>query len=245
MTDTGTNAIKELEDRIEALEHEKKALQKVISHDIRSPFNKVHALIQLMKMDEDTLTKDQKEYLESMHITIMSGLELIRNLHDARLIDEGRIDISKEQADLFMITSKAISNFEDLAELKNIKIEFVNQCKKAEVLTDAHYLQRAIENVISNAIKYSYDNKPIVVTLSKEDNIYSIKVDDFGQGVRLEEVKLLFRKFQRLAAKATKGESSAGLGLYLADHFVRNLGGEIFHKNEKKGMTSFVIQLPA
>lgn len=245
MAKQGTSGHNALQEKIEELEREKAALLKIISHDIRSPFNKVHALIQLMKMDEDTLSKDQQEYLKSMHITIMSGLELVRNLHDSRLIDEKRVDISKEKTDLFMIVGKAVSNFEDLAELKNIKIKLVNNCRKAELLTDAYYLQRAIENLISNAIKYSYEDKPIIVTLDAEDNIYSVKVDDFGQGIRPDEVKLLFTKFLKLSGKTTKGESSTGLGLYLSDYFIRQLGGEIFYRNEQKGMTSFVIQLPA
>lgn len=245
MANTGAIDTKKLEEKIEELQREKAALQKIISHDIRSPFNKVHALIQLMKMDEDTLSENQKEYLENMHITIMSGLELIRNLHDVRLVDEDRVEISKEKADLFMIVGKAISNFEELAALKNIKIKLVNNCRKAELQTDAYYLQRAIENLISNAIKFSFEDKPIIVTLDAEDKIYSIKVDDFGQGIRPEEVKLLFSRFLKLSSKTTKGESSTGLGLYLADYFIKRLGGEIFYRNEKKGMTTFVIQLPA
>jgi len=232
-----------LEGQVEELLRERKGLLKIISHDIRSPFNKIHALIQLMKMSEDQLNEDQIEYLNNMHVTVMSGLELVRNMHDIKMIDEG-LEISKEETDLNAIVKKAVQNFAELAELKKLKIYFDSSCKDAKLLVDSYYLQRAIENVISNAIKYSFEDKPINLNLEKDDNIYSLSITDFGQGIKPEEVDLLFKKYSKLSSRATKGEGSSGLGLYLAKYFLEQMNGEIFYHNQDKGMTTFVIQFP-
>lgn len=245
MVENQSKEVAELKEKLEEYENEKKGLLKIISHDIRSPFNKIHALIQLMKMDEDNLSGDQLEYLSSMHQTVMNGLELIRNLHDIRMIDEENVSISKEQVDLVTVIRKSISNFEELAAMKKIKLFFKTSLKNAPIKTDDHYLQRAIENLISNAIKFSFGGKPVNMSLDLEDKIYTFQITDYGQGIKAEEVNLLFKRFSKLSSQPTKGENSAGLGLYLAKNFVNKLDGEIFYHNEDKGMTSFVIQLPS
>ncbi len=234
-----------LENQIEELKREKNGLQKIISHDIRSPFNKIHALIQLMKMSEDSLNEDQLEFLNSMHLTVMSGLELVRNMHDAQLIDQNGIEFSKDQVDLVILVKKSINTFEDLASLKKIKITFTPSIKNPIILADDHYLQRAIENLLSNAIKYSYENKPVKIDLTEEDNIISLSITNFSQGIKAEESDLLFKKYSKLSARPTGGEGSSGLGLYLTHYFVEKMNGEVFLRHQDHGMTTFVMQLPA
>ena len=245
MAITHSDKIRQLENQLEDLKREKNGLQKIISHDIRSPFNKIQALIQLMKMNEELLNKDQIEYLSSMHITVMSGLELVRNMHDANLIEEGEIKISKEQIDLVTTVKKAISNFVELGELKGIKLHFNSFLKSALILGDDYYLQRSIENLLSNAVKYSYEDKPVNIDLDKEDNIISLRITNFGQGIKAEEVDLLFKKYSKLSSRPSKGEGSSGLGLYITQYFIEKMDGEVFFHHQNNGMTTFVMQLPA
>ena len=245
MAITTSDKIRRLEVELEELKRENGGLQKIISHDIRSPFNKIHALIQLMKMEEETLSDDQLEYLNSMHLTVMSGLELVRNMHDAKLIEDREVKMVKEQLDVAVLTKKAINTFEELALLKNIKIVFESSVKNPIILADEHYLQRAIENLISNAVKYSYEGKPVKIVLEKEDNIISLTITNFGQGIKAEEAEMLFKKYSKLSARPTKGEGSSGLGLYLTKYFTEKMGGEVFFHHQDNGMTTFVMQFPA
>ncbi|GEM_PF-2451283 len=245
MATTTSDDIKKLENQLLELQKENNGLLKIISHDIRSPFNKIHAFIQLMKMEEDNLNTNQLEYLDNMHIAVMSGLELVRNMHDVKVVEDDKMDIKKEQCDLNLIITKAIQNFDPLAELKNTRVHFNSNCKNPLVLADPYYLQRAIENVISNAVKFTSESKPINVELKLEDKIYSISFTNFGQNIPMEELDLLFKKFSKLSPKPTKGEGSSGLGLFLTHKFLEKMDGEIFYQNQEKGMTTFVIQLPS
>ncbi len=233
-----------LEAELEELKRENAGLQKIISHDIRSPFNKIHALIQLMKMEVESLSTDQVEYLNSMHLTVMSGLELVRNMHDAKLIEDGEITMEKKQVDLVILAKKAGNTFDELASLKDVTIDVQSSVKRPFVLADEHYLQRAIENLISNAVKYSYEGKPVKIDLEEEDNIISLKVTNFGQGIKAEETEMLFKKYSKLSARPTKGEGSSGLGLYITQYFVEKMGGEVFFHHQDNGMTTFVMQFP-
>ena len=213
MAITPLDKIRQLENQLEEFKREKKGLQKIISHDIRSPFNKIHALIQLMKMEEESLTKDQVEYLESMHLTIMSGLELVRNMHDIKLVEEGGVEIQKDQIDIISLVKKAINNYEELARLKGVKINFNPNITNSKILADEHYLQRAIENLISNAVKYSHEDKPINADLSEEDNIISLSVTNFSQGIKAEEAKTKARSIKELMVFKIK-QSEKGNFIY-------------------------------
>ncbi len=236
--------INQLKSEIEQLKDEKYFLLKLINHDIRSPFNRVFALLHLFELESEGATEQQKEYIDSMYFSILSGLEMIQNLRDMREIDAGRIQVDAHEFDLINTIYKAIRSYSKQIELK--KLNLITELPPDAIMTDTdeYLLQRVLENVLSNAVKFSKNGKDIIVSLQQKNKDILIEIQDMGEGIKQNEEHLLFEKFKKASSVATGGEGSLGLGLYNARFFIEKLNGEItLNRNGKPG-TSFIIRLP-
>jgi signal transduction histidine kinase len=113
-------------------------------------------------------------------------------------------------------------------------------------MCDTDRVREAIDNLVSNAIKYSPIGGKITVAVTHEDDNTVIRVSDEGAGLSPEDLSRLFGRFQRLSAKPTAGESSTGLGLSIVKRIIDMHGGEITANSDGPGKGStFTITLPA
>jgi signal transduction histidine kinase len=113
-------------------------------------------------------------------------------------------------------------------------------------MCDADRMREAIDNLVSNAIKYSSVGGKIVLGVTRQDGNTLINVTDDGAGLSPEDISRLFGRFQRLSAKPTGGESSTGLGLSIVKRIVDMHGGKISATSAGPGKGStFTISLPA
>ncbi|MCG8309997.1 MAG: HAMP domain-containing histidine kinase [Cytophagales bacterium] len=233
-----------LESELDQIKNEKYNLLKLINHDIRSPFNRVFALLQLFEMENIPITEQQKAYVNSMYLSVLSGLEMITNLRDMREIDAGHITVEKKEFSLLNSMSKAVRSFSKQLEIKRQHLNSELTIDQANCFSDEYYVQRIIENVLSNAIKFSGQEKEITIRLNRNADAYEIEIEDCGDGIKEDEEHLLFQKFQKLSSIATGGEGCLGLGLHNTKYFLNQLEGNIeLKRNENPGST-FVIQLP-
>lgn len=141
------------DDAINLLEQEKQQLISLISHDLRSPFNRLQALIQLLQMNDANLTADQKIYLEKMHIVVADALAMMRNLMDYRSLELGLLNLQPEEISVKELLAGVMKNFSGVAHKKEIRIELSN-APEIKITTDRYSLQRATENIVSNALKF-------------------------------------------------------------------------------------------
>ena len=129
-------------------------------------------------------------------------------------------------------------------ERKNQVVELTIEPNSLNLKTDEDVLRRIIENIFSNAIKFSEPGKTIHIKLSEEHEFAILSVKDEGPGIEQAELPKLFEMFQKLSARPTGGESSTGLGLSIVKALVERLQGKIeVHSEIGKG-TEFVIHIP-
>jgi two-component system sensor histidine kinase/response regulator len=224
------------------LVHEKQQLIGLVSHDLKGPFNRIFALIQLMELTNENLTEEQREYLGKIHQIVADGLSMIRNLLDNRRLEDQGIDHSPENLNLSYAVGSLVKNYRTLAVKKKIQIHFEPPAQ-AVVLADKMYLNRIFENLISNALKFSPEGKNIFVSIEEVGDKFLVKVKDEGPGITKEDQKNLYRKFQRLSARPTGGESSTGLGLSIVKALVEKMGSEIICESEEGVGTTFTVKL--
>jgi two-component system, sensor histidine kinase and response regulator len=224
------------------LVHEKQQLIGLVSHDLKGPFNRIFALIQLLEITNENLTPDQLEYLGKMHQIVADGLGMIRNLLDNRRLEDQGIDLAFEPLNLSNVLGSLVKNYRTLSEKKNIPIHF-EAPEEAVVLADKLYVYRIFENLISNALKFSPEKRKIYVTIEEIDSKIEIKVKDEGPGISEEDQKKLYQKFQRLSARPTGGESSTGLGLAIVKALVEKMGSELRCESQLGVGTTFIIKM--
>jgi len=240
MKEEADKSLTELKAELEKAEKENASLMKVVAHDLRSPLNKLLALIGLFKMSDGPLSEEQIDYLNKMGLVIADGLSKMRNLMDLRLVDDNSIKTNYEVIDLAKLIRKTIAEFQSALDRKNITINY--QDGKLGVDTDSLSCLRILDQLLSNAIKYSPIDSKISIKLSEDNEGVAIQFVDGGYGISQEEQKLLFNKFKVLSTRTTGGESATGIGLYIAQKMAVHIGGKISYENADGSM--FIFRLP-
>ena len=229
---------------IDKLKKENQSLMKIISHDIRAPFTQLLAMIQMLDLERNEISPNQQHYLDRMYMSLASGMEMVKNLHDVRALEQENITVVKEEIRLIPIIEKVNQSFSKLAGLKSIKINFDKGRLDPEIKTDSYILEKILSNVLSNAIKFPESGSEVTVKLEKRGNEIIIIYEDNGPGIPQEELARVFSKYDKLSPKPTMGESTTGLGLYLARQFTGLIDGSIEVTNITRSGLRVRITLP-
>ena len=230
--------------QVKDLTHEQQQVLSIISHDLRSPLNRVFALIQLIQMNATNLTAEQKDYLEKIHLTIADGLAMMRNLVDYRNLEYRTIELHPETFNATELVESCVKGLSNIASKKDI--DFMVDCEpNLNVTTDKQCLTRVIDNLLANAVKFSARGKKITV---RADTLFidhlKIEVQDEANGIAKDELAKLFHKFQKLSNLPTAGESSTGLGLFVAKSMAEKIGGKITCISTAGVGSTFSVELP-
>ena len=230
--------------QVKDLTFEQQQVLRIISHDVRSPLNRVFALIQLIQMNATNLTPEQKDYLEKIHLTIADGLAMMRNLVDYRNLEYRTIELHPETFNAGDLVDSCVRGFSDIASKKDLVLSV--ECEPhLHVTTDKQCLARVIDNLLANAVKFSARGKKITV---RADTLFidhlKIEVQDEANGIANDELPKLFQKFQKLSNLPTAGESSTGLGLFIAKSMAEKLGGKIKCRTTAGVGSVFSVELP-
>jgi signal transduction histidine kinase len=221
-----TQIHKDNEILVTELRLDKQRLAGVLSHDLRGPFNRVFALIQLLQSSSDNLKTDQKEYLGKMHSVIADGLGMIRNLMDYQKLEGKGIEVNPETINLSSVLGVLARNHKVLAEKKKIQLH-LNVLPGMMVQADKYCLPRIMDNLLSNAVKFSGENKNIFMKAYEDELWIRVDVCDEGPGISEDDQSKLFTQFQTLSAKPTGGETATGLGLAVAKILSEKMKAEL------------------
>ena len=224
------------------LNHEKNTLMSIVAHDLKSPLNRISALASLIKM-EGSLTVQQQEYAEMIKNAVKSGSSLITDLLDVNEIEEGHNSSANTSFDLVFLLKERVNHFQSYATLKGIRLDFLSP-DIIPFVSDSSYIDRILENLISNAIKFSKAHTQLVVTVKYENSNAIISVKDQGPGFTEADQKMMYKKFKRLSARPTASESSNGLGLAIVKTLVDRLGGSIQLITKVEVGSEFIVTLP-
>jgi signal transduction histidine kinase len=230
-------------DRLEDLMREKDGLIGIVAHDLKAPLARSAGLASLIGLS-GPLSEEQKSYLRMIEKVTDQGQQLIRDLLDLNTIEhqENRMQITA--INLSELVAETSASYQGEASKKNITVESEGGKDLMEVRSDRAYLARVLDNLISNAIKFSPKGSTVVVSTGMKATHAVISVKDQGPGLTPEDRKKLYKKFQRLSARPTGGESSTGLGLAITKALVERLQGRIEVVSEPGKGAEFLVHLP-
>jgi len=254
---TYTSAIvknKELEETYKKVEKANAELQRLndqknlflgmAAHDLRSPLIAIQGysemLLEQMKLDKDS---DTGKMLNRIYTSSNFMLHLVNDLLDLSAIESGKVKLNLKDANLNKLIEECIALNTSQAVKKHITIAYQPQ-EMPPVVCDPEKMEQVVNNLITNAIKYSEQNTRIQVSLSHNDKEATIKVKDQGVGISPEEIKALFTPFSKGGSKSTSGEKSTGLGLAIAKRIILEQKGDISVESEKGKGSSFFVKLP-
>ncbi len=216
------------------------------AHDLKNPLNAILGFSKLLMSEEEI---GREEYLENVDCIYKSAehmLKLVMELLNTSVIESGKIQLKKQYIELSDLVSAIIYHFKLAASEKNQTIVYnYNYEDSCYIFADSLKIRESIDNLVSNAIKYSPFHSEITINLYEENHYTYLTVGDKGPGISDEDLSKLFGKFQRLTAQPTAGESSTGLGLYIAKQIIELHDGEIIVESKLGEGSKFTIKLPS
>lgn len=224
------------------LNNEKNSIISFVAHDLKGPLNRIEGLINIMANYTD-ISDEQQEYIGLITACVNDGKMLIRNLLDAKEMEES----SKEDyypVDVHELIDKIFVAYEKQSAQKQIRMHLENHLPSAIIRGNADYVMRILENLISNAIKFSPISKNVFIRLKELEKHLVIEVQDEGPGFTEQDRKNLYKSFKKLSAQPTGGESSTGLGLAVVKSLVAKMNGEIALESETGRGARFMLTLP-
>jgi signal transduction histidine kinase len=193
------------------LNHEKDMLMNIVAHDLKSPLSRIMGLTNLMSM-EGTLSPTQQEYLRLMKDVTQSNLALIGDLLDVNALQTEEDTPSYSTFSLAELLEERVAFFQHSSISKKIELQ-LNHSIDGAITSHPGYLTRIVDNLISNAIKFSKADSMVNVKAQINMSALTFSVKDNGPGFSDTDKKLLYQRFKKLSARPTGGETSNGLGL--------------------------------
>ncbi len=233
-------------DLLQILEHNKEIMG-ITSHDLKNPLGGIIGLADMLLEDlgEVSDLPQVREGIENVVLLKSEAermLRIIKDLLDKHREGEGTI-LRKECIDLLELARDVCRWNDQKAVNKNISITLSESGKKI-VYGDPDALLRVIDNLVSNAVKYSPPGKRIWVAISELYEDVLVQVQDEGPGLTKGDMEKVFGKMQRLSAKPTAGEHSTGLGLYIVKQLIEEHGGEVGVNSVYGKGATFWFKLP-
>ncbi len=212
-----------------------------ISHELRTPLTLITAPI------EEVLEKEQlsKKGVESMQIAkqnIDRMLRLINQLLDFKKIQNNKMKLYIEETDVIALFKRIFNHFSGLAEQRNIKFRFTTNAESKFIHTDVDKLEKILFNLLSNAFKYTPNGKTIELTVDTQGERLQFTVKDEGQGFDINQIDVLFSRFETL--NKMQRQDSTGIGLSLVNELVQLIHGTIRVESSLGQGSCFHVSIP-
>lgn len=233
-----------LNNQLKKMNEEKNEILSIVAHDLRNPLTVVATTSSLVKYLSEESAPGIVKHMENIELTTIRMREIITKLLDVNAIEAGKMKLSLRIISISNIIDFVVNDYKKPANRKNINIFWQND-EDISVYADVTALQQVIDNLISNAVKYTSYGKNIFVRLSKKPSSVVCEIQDEGQGISEEDQKLLFKRYQKLSARPTGSESSTGLGLSIVKKLVEEMHGIVACESKEGCGSLFTIELPS
>ena len=227
--------------KIEAL---RKNLIAWVSHDLRTPLTSIRAMLEALSdgLIEDDETKNR--YINTSRQQIEELSKLINDLFLFSQIDAGGMKLNIQANNLSDLISDSIESFHLTAAAQDIILEGCMMDDVDSVWMDIHQINRVVNNLISNAIRFTPHGGRVDVCAKRKDNAVIISVSDTGEGIAAEDLPHVFEQFYRVEQSRNRGTGGAGLGLTIVKSIVEAHGGTISANSQVGKGTTIEVRLP-
>lgn len=229
----------------ERINARKNSMLEILSHDLKEPIAMINMMAGAMKNDPDVANnKVLQRYISLIQELCDRNISLIRGLIQQEFTEAPSVGIRKERADLVWAVGDILHQYQASADVVDKQFHFITSSPNAYLMMDTLKIIQAVNNLISNAIKFTEDNGEITVEIKSTDNSVLLSVSDNGIGIPEELQSYLFERHSRAQRPGVRGEKGSGMGLFIIKELVQDHGGRVWYERPFGGGSRFCISLP-
>jgi len=215
-----------------------------VSHEFKSPLTSIRQLAEMLQSGRVPSEERRQKYYDVLLEQSERLALLTDNILSLSKIEEGRAEFAFESTDVSTLLTEVVSSIQDRVRHEGFDIGLNVEGALPLIAVDRTALSQAVANLIDNAIKYSGDSRRISVSASVEEQSLAIAVQDFGVGIKKEDIPRLFERFYRGGDELTRTVKGSGLGLTLVREIVAAHRGKVHVESEPGKGSVFSIRLP-
>ncbi len=237
-------ALKSARDRLAQMAEDKDELLGILAHDLKSHLGGMEMSAQLLH-DRIATHSDAKSQQLAENILRTSGqvLSFVKE-YLANAAADHNLSASPVQIGLADAAAATVRQYEEIARRKKITIQTELERSNTLVLADSTALDQVLDNLVSNAVKFSPPGKQVFVTVKPAAGMVECRIRDEGPGFTPEDQARMFHRYGRLSARPTNGEPSSGLGLSIVRKLVQAMNGQVTCESTPGAGATMVIRLP-
>ena len=215
------------------------------SHQLRTPASAIKQILGLfVEGFQPDIAEKHLDLIKKAYESNERQINIVNSLLKVAQADSGKVKLRLGECNLELLLESIIDDFKDTFRVRKQSIELAVENPPVWVTADAPHLRMAVENLISNASKYTYEHGSICITVKRHKEFATIAIADNGVGIAERDLDMLFEKFKRIPNDLSDSVGGTGLGLYWANKIIALHGGHIKVESEIYKGTTFTIFLP-
>ncbi|WP_343422821.1 hybrid sensor histidine kinase/response regulator [Candidatus Flexifilum breve] len=238
-----TAELEEMNGRLLTLNQQKDSFLGMAAHDLRTPLTVLQGFTDLLT-HPSARPEDFKEFIVIIRETIQQMLVLLDDLLDITAIEAGKLTLRPETVAIAPFIERICKLSYRIGEQKGIQLVTDVAPDLPPITFDPRRIEQVLNNLLSNAFKFSHGGTTVTVQVRTRPDAVEFAVIDQGQGIRANEIDMVFGEFQRVSTKPTGDEGSTGLGLSICRRIVDLHNGHIAVESESGQGSRFYFTLP-
>jgi two-component system sensor histidine kinase VanS len=213
-----------------------------LAHDLKTPLTSILGYLALLRDEEDVSAQNKKKYLTIVTEKAVRLENLINDFFEIARFNLNEIVLEKSRFDFARLVEQVADEFKPLLAPKGLRIEMGN-ADETELFADPGKLERVIDNLLRNAISYSYENSAIRMNILQDENRLILQVSNQGPQIPAHKIDRIFEQFYRVDEARSGDNGGAGLGLTIAKAIIERHNGTITAESVSE-LTTFTVTLP-
>jgi signal transduction histidine kinase len=228
------------------MDRAKSEIISIASHQLRTPLTAIRWYATSLLKDEEDLSPQQRvEYLQRIHDANQHMIQLVDDLLNVSRIDLGTLTLQPRPTNLLRTLDAVLKELAVEIAGKKLKIVENSNNHMKPVIVDPNSLHIIVQNLVSNAVKYSHEKGQVSITVQQQTENAVIEVKDDGVGIPAEQQPKVFSKLFRASNAQRIATDGSGLGLYVTKALVERTGGRIWFESVEGQGTTFFVTLPS
>jgi len=230
-------------EELKKLDNLKSDFISLVSHELKTPLSAIRTSAEFLDSEETMDPDVEKEMLNNVIMNVDRLTRLINDILDLSKIEAGKMEFHYEKVNVKEIAEVAIENIRYLAMKNNITIIMEIPANLSPVLADKDKLIIVLNNLLSNALKFTYNGGHVLLSAKEDKDNVEIRVEDTGIGIDKDKVAKIFDKFYQADSTSRRKTGGSGLGLTISSGIIRAHGGEICVESEPRKGSIFYFRL--